>query len=298
MFKDNVLVRFFREMDKVIIFTALIASAYGLSLVYSATYRKLEDGQLFTSDITSMLISIGLGLVFVVIVSNIDYEIISKLWPVIAAGCVILMIITMIWGVAVNPLRDDTKSWLKIGSFTFQTSEILKVGFVISYAYHIDLVKQKINEPLQMAGLIAHGLVPFLLVMFTGDLGSAIIFIVMMIGMLFMARAHILYFVAGGAALAIVTPIAWRYEWISGIQRDRILALFYPEDYPPTIYPQENAKIAMGSGGLTGQGYLNGTYTQSGLVPENQNDMILSVAGEEFGFLGALAVIALLTILI
>ena len=85
---------------------------------------------------------------------------------------------------------------------------------------------------------------------------------------------------------------------ISGLQRERIIALFYPEQYESTMYQQNNGKIAMGNGGFLGQGFLKGDMTQSGAVPENQNDMILSVAGEEFGFIGALAVILILTILI
>lgn len=296
---ENPKLKFIKETDKIAFFTAIIASVYGLMLVYSATHSSLKEGQLISSDIRTMVISITLGVVFAIIVSNIDYEIISKLWPVIALGCVALMIITRIWGVAPNA-RDDARSWLKIGSFTFQSSELLKVGFIISFAYHIDLVKNKINEFKHILLLCVHGAVPIGLVIITGDMGSALIFIIMFVGMLFMANIRLLYFIAGGALALIGAVLAWNFEIkpFSGLQRERILGLFFPEEYVDVMYQQTNAKIAMGSGGLFGKGYLQGTYTQGGKVPENQNDMILSVAGEEFGFIGAAIVLLLLIILI
>lgn len=295
---ENSRLKFIKETDKVTFFTALLASVYGLLLVYSATHSGL-NGAVIGSDVRTMLISITLGVVFAICVSNIDYEIISKLWPVIAIGCIALMLITKLWGVA-PPLRPDAKSWLKIGSFTFQSSELLKVGFIISFSYHIDLVKNKINEFKHILLLGIHGAIPVALVTITGDMGSALIFLLMFAGMLYMANVKLRYFVSGIALVIIYALVAWKYELkpLDGIQRQRILGLFFPADYPTVMYQQENAKIAMGSGGLLGKGFLKGTYTQGGMVPENQNDMILSVAGEEFGLIGAMLVVLLLIILI
>ncbi|MGN1201924.1 MAG: FtsW/RodA/SpoVE family cell cycle protein, partial [Eubacterium sp.] len=126
---------FFGGLDFVALFTSLIASVYGLALVYSATYSSLSDGNIISSGVKSMLVSVFAGIVVALIVCNIDYEIISKLWPLIAAGCIVLMIITMLFGKAANPDRPDAKSWLDLGIFTFQTSELLKVGFIISFSY-------------------------------------------------------------------------------------------------------------------------------------------------------------------
>lgn len=294
---ENTQKKFIKETDKLTFFTALLASIYGILLVYSATHNTLKEGQLISADIKTMFISITLGVIFAIVVSNIDYEIISKLWPIIAAGCVFLMIITRLWGVGPEA-RPDAKSWLSFGGFSFQTSELLKVGFIISFSYHINMVKSKINDFKQILLLSVHGAIPILLVIITGDLGSALIFVVMFAGMLYMANVHILYFISVIALAVIGGMTAWKFELIKGIQRERILGLFFPKDYPAVMFQQENAKIAMGSGGLLGKGFLKGDYTQHGLVPENQNDMILSVAGEEFGFIGAALVILLLVILI
>lgn len=288
---------FFGGLDFVTLITALISSAYGLVLVYSATYSSLSDGSVISGGVRSMLVSVFAGIVLALILCNIDYEIISKLWPIIATGCILLMIVTLIFGQAANPDRPDARSWLDLGVFTFQTSELLKVGFIISFSYHLDMVKDKINRLKTIVPLVIHGMIPIALVIATGDAGSALVFLIMFIGMLFFAKVHIGYFIAGICALIVGFAAAWRLDIINGLQRERITALFYPELYEDTLYQQTNGKIAMGSGGWFGQGFLNGSMTQSGAVPVNDNDMILSVAGEEFGYVGTMIVILLLLIL-
>lgn len=288
---------FLKGTDFVTLLSALIASDYGLSLVYSATHSSLKDGKIISSDVRSMIVSVLLGVIIAIVVSNIDYEIISKLWPIIAAGCAALMVYTFFFGVAPSA-RQDAKSWIDLKIFYFQPSELLKVGFIISFSYHLDLVRDKINKIKTIIPLVIHGAVPVGLVMMTGDAGSALIFLVMFIGMLFFARVNIGYFVAGICAIIVGFTVAWKVGIINGIQRQRIVALFYPNDFADVMYQQTNGKIALGSGGLLGQGYLKGSMTQSGAVPENQNDMILSVAGEELGFIGALFVVLILGFLV
>lgn len=290
-------INFFKGSDLLTFFLALTASAYGFLLVYSATFKLIPDGGLLSDDIKSMILSLSLGIVFAVVISTIDYEIISKLWPFIAAGCVLLMLYTMVKGVAPNQ-REDAKSWIKIGTMTFQSSEIVKVGFIITFSYHLDMVKNKLNDITQILLLCLHGLIPIMLVVLTGDAGSALIFLIIFAGMMFMANVNILYFIAGGAAMVIGMLTLWKFDLIGAIHKQRVLGLFFPEDYPAVMYQQNNAKVAMGSGGWFGKGFLKGDYTQSNMVPENQNDMILSVAGEEFGFIGAILVILILIVLI
>ena len=268
--------------------TAIAASIYGLICVYSATHSSLKAGQVISSDVRTMVISVLGGLIIAIFISNIDYESISKFWPIIAAGCVGLMIFTLFFGVA-PPARPDSKCWIDLKVFYFQPSELLKVGFIISFSYHLDLVRDKINKIKAIIPLVIHGAIPVGLVVLTGDAGSALIFLIMFIGMLFFARVNVGYFIAGFCAIFVGFVLAWKTGIISGIQRQRIIALFYPEQYADAMYQQTNGKIAMGSGGLFGQGFLQGDMTQSGAVPVNESDMVLSVAAEEFGFVGICA---------
>lgn len=277
--------------------TAIAASIFGLICVYSATYSSLGSDRLISSDVRTMFISVFAGLIIAVVVSNVDYESISKFWPIIAGGCIFLMIFTLLFGVA-PPERPDSKCWIDLKVFYFQPSELLKVGFIISFSYHLDLVRDNINKLKNIIPLVIHGAVPIILVLLTGDAGSALIFLVMFIGMLFFARVHIGYFIAGFCSIFVAFVLAWKTGIIKGIQRQRIVALFYPEEFADAMYQQNNGKIAMGSGGLFGQGFLQGDMTQSGAVPVNESDMILSVAGEEFGFVGAISAILILMFLV
>lgn len=283
--------------DFLTMFTALAASIYGLTLVYSASYSSLSDGKVISSDVRSMLVSVIGGFIISVILSNIDYDVISKLWPIVAAGCVGLMIFTFFFGVA-PPSRPDSKCWIDLKIFYFQPSELMKVGFIISFSYHLDLVRDKINKIKTIIPLVIHGAIPVGLVILTGDAGTALIFLIMFIGMLFFARVNIGYFVAGFCAIFVGFAVAWKTGIINGIQRQRIVALFYPEQYADAMYQQTNGKIAIGSGGLFGQGFLQGNMTQSGAVPVNESDMVLTVAGEEFGFVGAVGALLILFFLV
>ena len=283
--------------DFLTMFTALAASIYGLTLVYSASYSSLSDGKVISSDVRSMLVSVIGGFIISVILSNIDYDVISKLWPIVAAGCVGLMIFTFFFGVA-PPSRPDSKCWIDLKIFYFQPSELMKVGFIISFSYHLDLVRDKINKIKTIIPLVIHGAIPVGLVILTGDAGSALIFLIMFIGMLFFARVNIGYFIAGFCAIFVGFAVAWKTGIINGIQRQRIVALFYPEQYADAMYQQTNGKIAIGSGGLFGQGFLQGNMTQSGAVPVNESDMVLTVAGEEFGFVGAVGALLILFFLV
>lgn len=287
---------FFSGLDYISVITAFIASAYGLLLVFSATHYVLDDKTKIANSVLTMAISIAGGAIMALILSVINYEVISKLWPVVGIACVLLMIVTYFFGTSA-PGRDTARSWLDLGFFTLQSSELLKIGFIISFSYHLDLVKDNINKLKVIIPLVIHGAVPIGLCILTGDAGSALIFFLMFIGMLFFARINIGYFAAGICAIIVGFVAAWKLKIIDGIQRQRIEALFYPENYKDVMYQQTNGKIALGSGGMFGQGFLQGKMTQSGAVPVNESDMILTVAGEELGFVGAAAVILILAVL-
>jgi len=295
--KRTTLGDFFSGLDYITLITSITASAFGLLLVYSATYYVLDEKTKIAGSVLTMAVSIAGGMIMAFILSVINYEVISKLWPVIGVACILLMIVTYFFGTSA-PGRDTARSWLNLGFFTLQTSELMKIGFIISFSYHLDLVKNNINRIKIIIPLVIHGAVPIGLCVLTGDAGSALIFLMIFIGMLFFAKINLGYFAAGICAVIVAFIAAWKLKLIDGIQRQRIEALFFPESYKDVMYQQTNGKIALGSGGMFGQGFLHGKMTQSGAVPVNESDMILTVAGEELGFVGAFAVILILAVLI
>lgn len=288
---------FIKETDKILLFLCVIISAFGVLLVSSATHSGEE---LLSRDARVMLIAVAAGVVMSLIISLIDYNFIIKLWPVIAGVCLLLMFLLFIPGVGVGPpSRPDVKTWIVLGSsgLYFQPSELVKIGFIITFAVHLDTVRDSLNTLKTIILLCVHGAVPVLLVLVSGDMGSALIFIMIFVVMLFASGLKMRYFAIGGAIVLAAVPLAWNFV-LSSIQKDRIYALFEPEEYPDIIYQQEQGLRAIKNGGIFGKGLFNGDYTQSGAVPESENDMIFSVIGEEFGLVGCLLTLLIFTLLV
>lgn len=287
--------RFAADTDFVLLILSIVASAFGVLMVHSATLRKVADGATLSRDTRTMILAVGLGLALSLVVSLIDYNLIIRSWPVLAVFCIGIMILLYFIGVGPDA-RSDAKTWIELGSsgLYFQPSELVKIGFIITFGMHLELVHDRLASLPVVIGLCLHAAVPTLLVAVSGDMGSALIFIVIFLGMMFMSGLKKRYFAAGAAIVAVSVPFVWKFV-LKDLQKMRFLALMHPEDYPDAIYQQKNCITAIGAGKLTGMGLFNGSYTQSGMVPENENDMILSVIGEELGFVGCVAALALLT---
>ena len=288
--------RFIAETDKVLLLLITAASIFGVLMVHSATRWQLQDGQFMFRDATVMIIAAVAGIIISLIISAIDYELIMKLWPIIGVFCVGLMILTLAIGVAPDA-RPDAKSWLQFGSIYFQSSELVKIGYVITYSMHLELCRDTINKPLSIALLGIHALIPIGLVVLTGDMGSALVFVFMTIAMLYFAGLHFGFFACGGVLTVAASPLIWMFVF-DDYQRNRFLALFRPEDFADESYQQRVGLNALGSGGFFGQGLFKGTYTQGGLVPESENDFIFTAIGEETGFFGCIIALGLLFLVV
>ncbi len=292
--------KFLRETDLYLLTLCVAASVAGIIAVFSATRFGLEAGEAISRDAIVMIAAVVLGLAVCLVISAIDYEIILKLWPVVAGVSVLLMLSLFIWGTGPTE-RSDVITWLpfKIGSFSiyFQPSELLKIAFIITFAVHIELASDRLDKIVNILLLCIHGAVPTLLVVITGDMGSALVFLMIFAVMMFMAGIKLRYFAIAILTVVAAFPLVW-VKVFNDIQRDRILALIYPESYSDIIYQQLQGKNAIGSGQFTGAGLFNGPYTQNGVVPEAENDMILSVFGEELGFIGCMFVMVLFLLMV
>lgn len=290
---------FIRETDKILLLLCALTSAFGCVSVLSATRWNAPEGSSVTRDFMVMAFAVCAGLVIALIISLIDYEFIIKMAPLVGLFCIGIMILTLLFGV--GPIeRPDAKTWLKIGNtgIFFQPSEIVKIGFIITFGVHLEKLKGNINHPFSILQLGIHALIPIGLVIISGDMGSALVFIVITVAMLFISGLHWGYFLGGGLLFVAALPLAWIYL-LEGLQKDRFLALLYPEAYPDIIYQQERGLAALGGGGITGQGLFKGTLTQiPNAIPEAENDMIFTVIGEELGLIGCVTALVLLASII
>ena len=284
---------YIKDTDKFFWIISLFTSVYGIVLVMSATHTSRNSVKQLTVQIGATIV----GYIAALVISRMDYDMIARWWKAVAAVCIGLIVLTFFIGVGrQDDLRNDDKAWLMIFGMTFQPSELAKIGFIITFSHHISrlLENESLNEPLNIIFLCMHGAVPVGLVHLQGDDGSALVFLFIFIVMMFAAGIKLRYFAAAFASLVVILPVMWFYV-MDEFQKKRILIIFNPElDPEVTGFQQARAAIAIGSGKLFGQGIFNGSYTQNGMVPEDHNDFIFSVACEELGFFGAITVMVLL----
>lgn len=308
MSSNNTLKNAFKETDIILYLTCILVSAFGALMVFSATKNDAaSDGIFMSRECLVMIAAASLGIIVCLFISFLDYNAIVKMWPIIGGICLVLILLLFPFGEA-PPERPDSRCWLPIiksEGFTlkFQPSELAKIGFIVTFTAHIEAVKDDINNIKNVLLLCLHALVPIGLVIVTGDLGSAVVFVFMFVGMMFMAGIKLRYFaIALGAGIAL-TPLLWT-KFLGTLHRQRILAIYYPaaleeKVYKNVIYQQQRCVNAIGSGQLFGDGLFKGTYTQSAAgVPVNESDTVFSVVGEELGFVGAVALLAVLTFIV
>lgn len=276
-----------RETDKLLLLLCILAAGYGCVIVYSATQANGSNRQFYMQTFCMCL-----GIVASLVISKIDYKKICKFWPLTAGVALILVVLTFFIGYA--PQGTDDKAWLSLFGFSFQPAELLKIAFAITFPYHISKVAD-VNKLKALIPLLLHGAFPILLIHFQGDDGTALIFAVMMVAMLFVAGLKMRYFLIAGAGVAAMVPVAWFFV-LNEAQRNRFISLLNPEnDLLGDGWQQWRGRIGLANGGLTGQGFLQGPHVQSGTIPEGYNDFIFASLGEEFGFIGCMIALLLLT---
>ncbi len=297
-----------KETDFLLFLTCVLTTAFGSLMVASATRNDaIEAGDIISRECLMMILAAGVGMIICIFISFLDYDAIVGLAPFVGGFCVLLLLSLFIFGDGTED-RPDAICWLpiiKTDSFSvkFQPSELVKIGFMISFTAHIEAVKDNINSIKNVILLTIHALVPIGIIILTDDLGSAIVFALMFVGMMFVAGVKLRYFaVALGAGIAFI-PLLWT-KFLASFHKRRILAIYYPsalseEVYRDVVYQQQRGLNAIGSGQLWGDGLFKGTYTQSAAgVPVNESDMVFTVVGEELGFVGCIALLAVLAFII
>lgn len=239
------------------------------------------------------LVAAVLGFAMMTVISTIDYEEVADRFSKVLFGVsVALLALTLLIGTGDGNRSWIRFSWLPIG---IQPSEFIKVLYIITFSKHISLVRDKINHPLSLLKLGVHAGVIIGLIMLQGDLGSALVYIVMTAAMLFCAGLSFWYFLAAAGALVVLAPFLW--EHLAAYQQERIIAGFHPESDPSGKgFQALMSRNAIAAGGFFGTGFSGGTEYQK--VPFVHTDFIFAITGEKFGFFGALFVILMLCVLV
>jgi rod shape determining protein RodA len=286
--------RYIRESDMFLLVTCLVCSIYGIVLISSAA--RVYNGNFLTIQILAVV----LGLVLYVLTSLVDIDLIADKYKLLFVVGLLFIGSLLLWG-----KEDDTgnKAWLRFAGIGIQPAEVVKILFIIILARMISDKRDRraLNSTLSIFSMLGIFAAYFaVIIALSRDLGSALVYAFILIVMFFMGGVYLRWFALGAAAITAIAPLMWRF-FLSDRQKMRISVLFDPSVDPTglnTMWQANQSKLAISSGKFLGQGLYKGRMTQTDLIPQQHTDFIFSAAGEELGFVGCLAIIALLLALV
>ncbi len=284
--------RLLRNLDFISIAVTLILLAVSLVVIGSATHINNPSEERYWFVQRQGLFAL-LNLFFIVVVLNFDYNTLSRYAPVLYWINLVLLIAVMFVGTSAL----GAQRWIQLGPISLQPSEFSKLIMIICLANMLEKKVGRLNTFREIIPVFIYVGVPFLLVLKQPDLGTSLVFMAILFGMIFVAGIslrHLAIIFAGGVAFM---PIFWHF--LKDYQKMRLTVFLDPNVDPlGSGYHIIQSKIAIGSGMIFGKGLFGGTQSQLNFLPENHTDFIFAVIGEELGFVGATIILLLYLVLL
>jgi rod shape determining protein RodA len=285
------------RLDWLLILAVAGLLVIGTLLVWSATVnRETLTGGDPNAFLKKQLVNIAIGVVLGVMITATDHRWVRILAPLVYVASVAGLVLVLVMGTTVN----GSRSWLMLGGMSIQPAEFAKLAVVIGMALLVaerteGSWKQREVRHLDVLGMLVIAAVPAVLILLQPDLGTMLVLAATVFGVVAISGAPRRWLLAltGGAVGAAV--LAVQAGVLKDYQVDRFMAFTNPGLDPRGAgYNTEQARIAIGNGGIFGQGLFDGSQTKAGFVPEQHTDFIFTVAGEELGLVGSAIIIALL----
>ncbi len=283
-----------RYFDPLLLVAALALAAYGALLIYSASLPRGAEGIVLSGDVRDHIIFAGLGALLMIAMTRVDYRLIDQVgWIAYLFGILLLFLVLF-----VGDVDQGARRWIDIGPFDIQVSEVGKVMTIIGLGKFLTDFRSRLGEWRVFTASLALAALPAGLVFAEPDAGSAIVFLALWLVMTAFAGGRLRHFAILGAICLVAVP-AVLLIGVQDYQLDRIRAFIDPASDPQGAgFNVIQAETSVGSGGLWGQGLTQGTQTQLDFVRIQTTDFIFSVLGEELGFVGAMALFALVILLL
>ncbi|MFH1582254.1 MAG: FtsW/RodA/SpoVE family cell cycle protein [bacterium] len=279
-----------KKLDWILILSAIILVAFGLISIYSSS---LGEGDFL--NFHKQILFFGIGILLMFFFSFFDWRIFkdnSYLILTLYFICLLLLIGLFFFA----PEIRGVKSWYKVGSFSIDPIEFAKIILIILLAKYFST---RHVEMYQIRHILVSGfyvLLPVLLIFFQPDFGSVIILIALWVGVLIISGIKLPHFLLLLFCGILILTLTWMFL-MKDYQKDRIINFISPTDPLGSGWSQNQAKIAVGSGGLIGQGIGSGSQTQYGFLPEPQTDFIFAAIAEETGLAGVFLVFSFFSVL-
>lgn len=283
-----------RYFDPLLLAAALALTAYGALVIYSASLPRGAEGVVLSSEVQRHIIFAAVGALVMIAMTRVDYRLIDQLgWVAYVFGIGVLVAV-LFFG------SDDfgARRWFDFGFVIVQASEVGKLMTIIGLAKFLTDYRDRLPEFKIFAASLLITLLPAGLVFLEPDAGSAIVFLALWLVMTLFAGARLRHYAVLGALGLCAIPFLLAAN-VQEYQRDRIRAFIDPTTDPQGAgFNVIQAETSVGSGGLWGQGFTQGTQTQLDFVRIQTTDFIFSVLGEELGFVGAMVLFALMILLL
>ncbi len=288
-----------RSWDWPLIVVTCALTVLGTVLVWAATEPQLRQAGLDPHTyLTKAALWAVLGLILMFVTASIDYRRIRRSTPVLYGLSLLLLLAVLAVGQSVN----GAKAWIALpGGFQVEPSEFAKLGLILAVAWLLSrrnlatgrpTIKDVIFAALAAAPLIA-------LVEKEPALGVTLVLAFTLVGMIVVSGIRISWVLGGLSALVVGIYAIAKLHLLKGYQLTRLTSFLHPQqDLAGAGYNGIQAKIAVGSGGLYGQGLFHGTFTGGNFVPSVDTDFIFTVAGEELGFVGCVVIVAMLAFIV
>ena len=274
------------RLDPVLLVLLMILSTMGVVVLYSASG---SDHDLILRQGIRLLTAF----VLLVVIANVPLRVLKKISTVIYLLGIALLLAVMFFG----EVGKGAQRWLDLGFIRFQPSEILKLAVPLMVAAYLSNCLLPVGWK-DLLVSVTLTMIPVLLIAAQPDLGTAILVGSAGFFVLFLAGIRWRIMIILGVLFSMMAPVLWQVA-LHDYQRARILTLLNPEQDPlGSGYHIIQSKIAIGSGGVYGKGWLNGTQSQLDFIPERSTDFIFSVFSEEFGFFGSVLLICLYVVII
>jgi len=282
--------RLFFHIDWALLTAILLITGIGIAMIYSTTYVLHPDGTGQAGpQVKTQIYALVLGLVALLIFLTIDYRMLAEhsLMIYVALAGVLLFVLFK------GSTQFGAQRWISIGSFNLQPSEFarLTVALILAMYFGENRRGARNTSDLVIGGMFTA--VPLLLIAKQPDLGTAVTLLPVFFGVAYLAGLRMRLLGVIALAGLLLTPIVWKFA-LQDYQKSRIQMFIDPSKDPRGAgYQTIQARITVGSGGLLGKGFREGTQGQYDFLPVAHNDFIFSVLAEEHGFVGVLAALGL-----
>lgn len=279
------------QLDFGMIIIAVVIVLFGVLNIYSATYSKTLLGKIIGFDFMKLqLIWLVIGLVIVYLILTVDYGWLKNFAYIIYGSSIGLLLLNVVAGT----VSKGANSWIKIGSRAIQPSEFAKLAIIIIVAKKIDDMEGKINNFRNFAQVFILASIPTALVVIQPDMGMTMVIFFTVLGLCFIAGLDFRIIAGGLMGIVGLIVILWNSGILQSYQKKRFISFIDPSaDQLSSGYQLLQSQIAIGSGGIFGKGFMQGTQIRGGFIPEAWTDFIFSVVGEEWGLLGGLVLLTL-----